>query len=144
MSNRGFTLLEVLLSVAIIGIVVGITIPIYQSFQFRNDLSVTTQGIAEMLRRAESYSRAVNDDSVWSVDISSSAATLYKGTVFGSRDATFDEVITIPGSMTTSFTGDINFAKFTGAPSSTPTITLTSSTTDTGVITLNAKGLVSY
>ncbi|KKT34575.1 MAG: hypothetical protein UW24_C0026G0001, partial [Parcubacteria group bacterium GW2011_GWA2_44_12] len=38
MKNAGFTLIEVLLSITAIAIIAGISIPVYQSFQNRNDL----------------------------------------------------------------------------------------------------------
>jgi prepilin-type N-terminal cleavage/methylation domain-containing protein len=51
--QAGFTLLEMLLSVTIIGMLVGISMPFYESFVRRNDLAIATQTVSTMLRRAE-------------------------------------------------------------------------------------------
>ncbi|MEK7153508.1 MAG: type II secretion system protein [Patescibacteria group bacterium] len=141
--QRGFTLVEALLSVAIIGLLVGMSLPIYQSFQTRNDLDITTQSVADMLRRAQTYARGVSGDSQWGVAIQSGAATLFKGASFAARDAAYDEATIIPSTTNVSGVSEVLFSKLAGAPSTTGSITLTSSN-DTRVVTINAKGMVSY
>jgi prepilin-type N-terminal cleavage/methylation domain-containing protein len=145
MSGReGFTLIEVLLSVAIIGMLVGISLPVYESFSRRNDLDVTAQGVVSLLRRAESYSRAVKTDAVWSVEIQTSSATLFQGASFASRNTAYDETVAIPSSITPSGLTEVQFSKFNAAPNTTGTVTLLSNTNDTRVIAINAEGMVSY
>ncbi len=141
-SAAGFTLLEVLLSVVIIGLLTGLASPVYESFAQRNDLAITTQTIASLLRRAETYARAVNTDNVWSVEIQPSGATLFQGTSFASRNMAYDEIVAIPASMTPGGLGEVQFAKVTALPNTTGSITLTSTTGDTRTITVNAKGMV--
>lgn len=140
----GFTLVEMMLCITIIGILVGLGTPIYTNFVQRNDLDIATQTLVQMFNRAETYSRAANYDSGWSVDIQSNTATLFKGSVFATRDTTKDETYSIPSSITVSSVADVVFAKLTGLPATTPTITLTSNTSDTRTITINVKGMVDY
>jgi prepilin-type N-terminal cleavage/methylation domain-containing protein len=140
----GFTLIEVLLSVSIIGLLVGLSLPVYESFVRRNDLDLTTQVVAATLRRAQTYARAVNGDSAWSVEIQGSGVTLFRGTSFGSRDTSYDEVASIPGSITPGGLGEIQFAKLSAAPNVTGNITLASTTNDTRTISINAKSMVDY
>lgn len=140
----GFTLVEILLSVVIISVLTGISVPVYESFVRRNDLDLTTQQLAVILRRAESYARAVNTDNPWSVEIQSSGITLFQGTNFGSRNTAYDETLSIPGSVTVSGLAEVQFAKFTAYPNTTGSITLTSTTNDTRTVTVNAKGMVDY
>jgi prepilin-type N-terminal cleavage/methylation domain-containing protein len=142
--QRGFTLIELLLSVAIISIIAGISLPVYVSFQTRNELATTTSAVVEMLRRAQNYARAGMNDSQWGVAVTASSATLFKGSSYASRDTSHDEVLTLSGSLSASGLGEVVFAKLTGMPSTTGSITLTSSTNDTDVLTLNAKGVVAY
>jgi prepilin-type N-terminal cleavage/methylation domain-containing protein len=140
----GFTLVEVLLSVVIIGTLTAVSLPVYESFSRRNDLDIATQNIAFMLRRAETYARAVNYDNAWSVEIQSSSAILFQGTVFASRNTAYDEIVSIPSSITPSGLTEIQFAKFNAAPNTTGTITLTSTANDTRTVTVNAKGAIVY
>lgn len=141
---RGFTLLEVLLSIAIIGLITGIGIPVYQSFQVRNDLDIATVSIAQSLRRAETLAEAVDGDISWGIRVQSGSITLFKGTSYAARDTNFDEVFQVPTSIAPSGVQEIVFAKFTGLPQTTGTTTLTSNTNETRTITINAKGMVSY
>src|SRR5882724_4381057 len=119
----GFTLIEMLLSVTIIGMLVGLSLPVYESFVRRNDLDLTAQGIAFMLRRAESYARGVNGDAAWSVEVQASAATLFQGTNFATRNTAYDETLSMPASVTPSGLGEVQFTKFTAIPNTTGTIT---------------------
>ncbi|HEX8762979.1 MAG TPA: prepilin-type N-terminal cleavage/methylation domain-containing protein [Candidatus Saccharimonadales bacterium] len=145
--QKGFTLIEVLLSVVIIGMLVGLSLPLFQSFQVRNDLDITTQSLADALRRAQTYARDGNGDSMWSVSIQSGAGMfyLYKGATFASRDSSYDESTTLQGNITgVSGLSDISFAKLTGTPLTTGTITLTTGNNEVRTVTINAKGMVSY
>lgn len=142
--QQGFTLLEILLSIAAIGIIMGISIPVSQSFQARNDIDIATVEIAQSARRAQMLSQAVDGDTSWGINIQSGSIILFKGAIYAARDTTFDEVFEAPTSITPSGINEVVFTKFTGLPQITGTITLTSNTNETRTITINAKGVVSY
>ena len=142
--SKGFTLLEVLLSIAAIAIIAEISVPLYQSFQARNDLDIATVEIAQTLRRTQVLSQSVDGDTSWGVSVQSGSITLFKGTSYAARDTNFDEVFEVPTSITPSGVSEIVFTKFSGNPQTTGTITLTSNTNETRTITINAKGMVNY
>ncbi len=144
MQQSGFTLIELLLSVGIISIMVTLTLPVYNMFAQRNELDIAGQQLVSALRRAQTYARGMQDDSAWSVEIGSTTVTLFKGTSFGSRDATADETFSVPGTVTVSGLSEVQFSKFTGAPNTTGTITLTSNANDSRTVTVNAKGRIDY
>lgn len=144
MNQHGFTLIEVLLSVTIITMLVGLSLPVYETFVRRNDLDLTAQTLSSSIRRAATYARAVNGDSTWGIRFMSSSVTLFKGAAYATRDTAFDETIPIPASMSLTGTSEVLFAKLTGTPSVAASVTLTSSTNDTRTIALNAKGMVNY
>ncbi len=137
-------MIEVMLSLAIIGVLAGISAPIYQSFQVRNDLDIAAVTIAQSMRRAQVLSEAVDGDATWGVDVRSGSITVFKGATYAGRDTTFDELSPMPTSITPSGFGGAVFAKFTGLPQTTGTITLTSNANETRTITINAKGTISY
>lgn len=143
LGQRGFSLLEVLLSVAIISFLAGLSMPIYAGFHTRNSMDLAAQSIAQALRRAEAYSQAVKGDSQWGVRVASGTATLYKGSSYALRDTAYDENITIPGNVAVSGLSEVVFTKLSGAPSTTGTVTL-STTNQTRNISINAKGMVDY
>jgi len=142
--QKGFTLIEILLSVAIITLLVGLSLPVYESFVRRNDLDLTTQNIVSTLRRAQVYARSGDQDSDWGVRVDPSSLTLFKGATYSTRNTAFDEVVPIPASMSASGITDMVFAELSGAPSTTGSYTLTSTTNDVRTVTVNAKGMVNY
>mgnify|MGYP001560235111 CR=1 FL=1 len=144
MKFAGFTLIEMLLVIAAITIIAGITAPVYQSFQVRNDLDIATVSIVQSLRRAQVLSQAVDGDTSWGIYIVSGSLTVFKGASYVARTDVYDEVFEIPTSLTPSGLSEIVFAKFTGLPQTTGTITLTSNANETRTITINAKGMVNY
>lgn len=141
--SSGFTLLEALLSFLLISIMAGLSLPFYMSLQTRNDLDVTAQSVASMLRRAQIYSRAVNYDSQWGVGLQPDAVVLFKGASYASRDASQDEIIYLPGQIGVSGVTEVVFAKDTASPNATGSIVLQDQN-NTRTITLNAKGMVDY
>lgn len=144
MKNAGFTLMEGLLSIAVIAIIGGISIPIYQSFQVRNDLDIAIVSTVQTLRRAQVLAQAVDGDTSWGISVLSGSIILFKGASYAARDTAFDEVFEVPASITPSGLSEIVFTKFTGLPQTTGTITLTSNANETRTITINTKGIVSY
>ena len=142
--DAGFTAIEVLLSIAIISVIAGVSLPVYHAFQTRNDLDVATVEIVQSMRRAEMLARAVDGDTSLGVQLQTGSITLFKGASYAGRDVTRDEVFDMPASITPSGLSEILFTKFTGLPQTTGTTTLTTNTDETRIITINAKGTVSY
>jgi prepilin-type N-terminal cleavage/methylation domain-containing protein len=142
--NAGFTLLETLLSIAIIGLIAGMGVPVYQSLQVRNDLDIGVTTIAQIARRAQLLAEASDGDSNWGVYISSGVIVLFKGINYVARDATYDEIFSLPTSITSSGTSEFVYEKFTGLPQITGSVILTSNTNETRTITINEKGTVSF
>lgn len=142
--QAGFTLLEVLLSISVIIIITGISIPLYQSFQNRNDLEIAAITTAQSLRRAQILSQGMDGDTNSGVHIQSGDITVFHGVNYSSRDITLDEIFTIPSSIVTSGIPEVIFNKFTGLPQTTGTITFTSVNNEVRNITINEKGMVNY
>lgn len=137
-------MIEMLLVIAAITIIAGIGVPVYQSFQVRNDLDIATVSTVQTLRRAQVLAEAVDGDTSWGTYITSGSLTLFKGTSYATRDSTFDELFDVPTSITPSGIGEIVFTKFTGLPTTIGTITFTSNTNEIRTITINAKGMLNY
>ena len=142
--EAGFSLIEMLIVVGIMTMILAISVPVYETFAWRDDMDLAAQNLATTFRRAEAYARASNTDNAWGVEIQSTVITLFQGTNFAGRNTNFDETTSIPGDVTPSGTTEIQFAKFTGLPNAAGSVTLTSNTGSTRTVAVNAKGMVSY
>lgn len=144
MKKNGFTLLEVLLTVATISLLAAISMPVYQNFQVRNDLDVAAAEAAQSLFRAQALSVGMEGDSSWGVRVQSGAIVLFRGVNFSARDSAYDEFFTVPASIIPSGVQEVVFTKFSGLPQTTGTIILTSNTNEIRNIIINSKGMVTY
>lgn len=141
--ERGFTLLELLLSVAVISALAGLSLPVYRTLLQKNDLDIAAVTIAQSLRRSQMMSQAVDGNTTWGVKIQSGSIVLFKGASYAARDTTFDETFDVPTSIGVSGTTEYVFSKLTGLPQATGTVNL-STESDARAVTLNAKGMVNY
>ena len=141
---KGFTLIEMLLTLTIIALLAGLSAPIYMSFQGRNDLNVANSVVVSSLRRAQTLARAMEDDQSWGVHLESLQATIFSGKDYASRDTENDEIFVIAPTIT--FTGitEVVFDRFTGETSDIGGIIINSNNNDSRTITINKKGMLQY
>jgi len=140
----GFSLIEVIIVVAILSIMFAIGAPILGGFLTRNDLTLAGNALAIDLYRAQAQSRDQTRDNSWGVHVQSGSITLYEGASYATRVTAFDEVYTLAGSITPSGASDYVFAKQTGLPTSTGTTTLTSTANIAITVVVNGKGMVEH
>jgi len=142
--RRGFTLLEVLLVIAIVGVVFAMAMPVYQSFHINNALDLATTEYAHSLRRAQVLARGMDQDDSWGVHIGSGKITLFKGSSYASRDVEFDEEFSILTSIEVTETDEFVFQKFTGEPVVTGHTVLGNKSGQERTIIVYEKGRITY
>lgn len=140
----GFTLLEALLGIAIMGIIGGFSVPFYYAAQVRGDADDAVIMIAQNLRRAQLLAQAGEGDAPWGLYVQQGSMILFKGSSFGSRDQDEDEVFTFTANMGVSGNQEFVFAKMTGEPVLAGTINLLLSTNEQRTVSVNEKGMISY
>lgn len=143
-STSGFTLIETLLVVAVLSILTGLSVPLFQQTQVQNDLDTSVLTLTQSLRRAQLLSQAVEGDATWGVSVQSGGITLFKGASYAARDPLLDESFSLAASLTPSGLSEVVYSKLDGLPLATGTVTLTSTANQTKSVTINAKGTLSY
>jgi type II secretory pathway pseudopilin PulG len=139
----GFTLFEVLLSIALVLSLVTLAVPVYQSFISDNDLETAVDQSARALRNAQIYAQQIRNDSEWGVRIDEGLITVFMGNSYATRDSDFDIVYDIATGIELSGINEIYYEKVTGNPSGTGTITFQIND-KTNEITINEKGGLTF
>ncbi|HVW66510.1 MAG TPA: type II secretion system protein [Candidatus Peribacteraceae bacterium] len=135
MRRAGFSLLEVLMVIGILGVVSTATIPMYRSYQIRNDLNVATEQVTQGLARARLLAQSAKDDAGWGFYVPN--GTLYKGDSYAGRDTTYDEVYSMPSTIDFSGLTEVAYSKTKGQPSATGSIILTAIDQETRTIQIS-------
>ncbi|MCF6276517.1 MAG: type II secretion system GspH family protein [Candidatus Magasanikbacteria bacterium] len=138
--TKGFTLLEMVLVISLLGIIIAVSAPIYSVFQTKNDVDLASEMLKTSLYRAQILSRNMIEDDNWSVHIENEDITVFKGTDYPTRDLSFEEITKMSARVIVSGTTDIIFSKFTGDPQNIANIELTIDN-ETKTITINEKGV---
>ncbi len=141
---KGFTLVEILLSLAILAVLIAVSAPVYQQLQSQNGMDNLTTIVAQDMRRAQSHARASDGGLPWGVDISSNTVTLFEGSSYASRVQAYDETYAFSSDITVSGLLDVVFSELSGDPQSIGTTTFSVSSGATRTLSLNAHGTISY
>lgn len=142
--QKAFTLLEILLTMALISVLFALSMPIMQTFQFRNEVQTATSIVAQSLRSAQLLARAGKNDSAWGVRLGSGLVTVFRGTSYASRDNSFDLKYQVSNKIAFSGITETYFNKLTGTPNTSGSITIASSYDVIQTLTFNAQGTLTY
>lgn len=140
-NNRGVSIIELLLVIAIIAVIGATTIPAGAGFLVRNHLKNKTNEVVSTLRAAQINTLSGKEDSQWGVQISSNQIIMFKGASYSTPGTTFDQEYNIPASISITQT-EIVFDKLTGNPDTTATITVSSNVGASNTVTVNEVGVV--
>lgn len=144
MQRSAFTIIELLISIAVFVIITASAIPAYQSFSKENSLIEAMSIVVSALAKAEALSRAVSSNTGWGIVIQTSSVVIFNGSLFASSTPTLRQTIPLPSGVIVSGSSSFVFTKFYGVPQATGAITLSVSGAGTSTITVNAKGLISH
>ena len=146
MRKKAFTIIELILVFAVIGLLGTLTVPMYQSFQITTTRQTFTSELIANLHRAKLKALSAENDDSWSLAINvNKKITIFKGVDFQNREQSYDEATDIPTGVTIeSQFSQIIFSKVSGLPNTNGTITLTDSTGQSQIITINPQGTVDY
>lgn len=139
---RGFTLIELILVIAVLSIVAMLSSPFYSRFLLQNAVGNTEDQLIGSLRKAQTYAMSGRQSDSWSVNYSSNTITLYKGTSFSGRNSAFDERFSVNPTVSVTGFSDMSFAHATGMPTPTSASVTVSSGNNIKTFTVTSQGVI--
>jgi len=143
-SRCGFSLTEVIVVLAIFAIFAVISDSIYSNVVSSNSLEIAANSVVTAMRKAQSNSSHVNNDSSWGVYIATTSVTIFRGTSYAARTIGSEQTLNFPAKTSASGLNEIVFAKLTSLPSISGTTTIINTTSSTKNIFINEKGTIIY
>ncbi len=150
--KKGFTLIEILFVIAIIGILISIILPQFSKMRQNQLLASSASDIVSVLNKASSQSINSLDSSSYGVYFENDSVVLFKGEVYDSNSPdnqalSLNEGITISDIdlfkvSDDSATVEVYFARLTGRPNAYGDIILTIGNLNK-IISLNKAGGIS-
>jgi len=139
----GFTLVEVMLVMGVLGIITGLAIPFYQSFQISSALDNAGQEITQALRTTQSRAMSSRGLSPHGVHFDLNKFIIFQGDIYNPADPD-NEIFEVANTVdiTSSGSSDIVFSVGEGLPDSQPVITITSSNNESHSISINNLGRI--
>lgn len=140
MNRRAFTAVEALLSIGVIAVTAGISIPLLRNYQVRNDLNVGKEYMLQALRTAQSNARAGKNTGTWGVAVAE--GVVFEGHSYAERVEASDEAYPLPPTIRWDGLSEVVFERVTGRPQPTGEIIATGSNGDQFIITIGDQGLI--
>jgi len=148
--KKGITFIELLIVIAVIGILIAITLPQFSKIRENQVLKSGVQDVLSSIDKARSQTLSSLNSSKYGIHFESSNVIIFKGDTFN-PSATDNETINIitPANISnvtlnliSDTSGEMYFNRLSGSPSKTGTITV-STTSYSKIITISATGVAS-
>lgn len=141
--QRGFTALEILIVIAILGILLAVIMPSFMNFRRSSLLNTDTMNLVTLINRARLLSVSSKDDAQYGIHLESGMAVLFKGTTYDTASSTnethiFSTGLTLSSIAISTGGSEVLFEKVTGATTNsaaaTTTLLVTGTTSSTTVL----------
>jgi type II secretion system protein H len=150
MRRAGFSLIEILIVIAIIGLVMAIVLLSFNSLKSSQTLDKDAELVVQVLRQARSQTLASQNASSYGVHFASSTITLFAGTSYSAGDTSnqnfnLNASDTVIGLSLAGSSTNVVFSRLSGEAIQDGTITLSSLATNrTRIITVYKTGLIEF
>lgn len=139
--QKGFTLIELMLVIALMLTIGILSVAFYNRFLMQNAVADATDTLVGSLHRAQLFSMMGKYNGTWGVKISSGSIVVFQGESYSARRQAMDEVSAINESIITNGLDEVVFARASGLPSVTPTVTLTGNDS-VRTLKINSQGII--
>ncbi|TSC59105.1 MAG: peptidase S8/S53 subtilisin kexin sedolisin [Candidatus Peregrinibacteria bacterium Greene0416_19] len=131
--RKGFTLIEMLLVMGVLGVMSSLSIPLLRSYQIRNDLALAKNQITQGLERTKLLAQSGHQDAKWSFYVPE--GILFQGGDYTNYDPSRAERYPMPSNIKTSGLTQVTY-DWRGVPDVTGEIFLSALSGETDSITV--------
>lgn len=146
--KNGFSVIEVLITIAIIGILAGLGFSHLTTLNLRQALALDAEKVLSVLAMARAETLAGRDGFAYGVHLEDKKAVLFRSTNYYAGDATnrvfvLHDAVHLPSMALAGGGAEVRFNKVTGATEQKGTLTLSlvSDSSVTKIITIFATGV---
>lgn len=139
--NKGLTLIELLIVVAILLIITSLSTGFYSRFLLQNAAANTVDQLTQTLRKAQVYSMMGKRGGQWGVNYINQKIIIFQGSTYLNRNPIYDEKIDLNPQVNISGFSEIVFSKTKGLPNQTASIRV-SAGNSSKTIAVNQQGVV--
>lgn len=140
MRRSAFTAIEALLSIGVIAVTAGISVPLVRNYQLRNDLNIATDYMLQALRTAQSNARSGKNTGEWGVYVPD--ALVYEGASYEDRIVASDESYPLPPTVQVDGLTEVSFDAVSGRPQTAGEILLSAPSGEQRIITVSDQGTI--
>ena len=137
--KKGFTAIETLLTLGIIAITAGMSVPMYQNYQIRSDLDLAVAQTLHNLASAQLKSQSGEEDGQWGVSIED--GTVFTGENYVTRDDDFDDTIALPIGISVFGITEVMYSRIDGIPSPAGEVIIEAENGERRIITISEDGI---
>lgn len=138
--SDGVTLVEIIVVIAIAGILLGVGVPLTWDFYLRSELRAERSNAAQYLRTARTRAMSSRGESAHGVYVATSSFIIFEGVNYVARTAFRDQIFPRSPGITATGTMEFVFTQLSGRSASS-TLILESSVGAT-TVHINSEGLV--
>jgi type II secretory pathway pseudopilin PulG len=140
--RSGFTLVEITISLGVTLILFGVVAIISINFIKNRTAEVVTETMVSYLRAAEQRALGSEGNISHGISLANGNLTMFRGASYAGRQTAYDTIMPYPSYIAFSGITEVIFAKQTGTPSVTGTITVNNGI-HSSVITIYSTGAIS-
>ncbi|HTK04552.1 MAG TPA: prepilin-type N-terminal cleavage/methylation domain-containing protein [Candidatus Eisenbacteria bacterium] len=157
LNGRGFTIIELLTVIAMVGVVVAMAVPFLSSDLTRNDARNFSSDATDALREAQASVMSGRNGARFGVHFEATKFVVFQGATYASNDAnnvvhSFSALVSVtavtlaPGGSCTLPAGtgncDIHFSNHKGTPTETGAVVFSGVGGETATVTINDAGMI--